>query len=158
MRPIFWVFCRNWFLMDPLHYLSSRSDFGVEFAEIFVIKKWLPDSAFEYLKENSANRRVRSAKFIWAPYAQLFSLAEAPHLGSNTIAILVSQERRHLFVTHKRFLPNGSLRKAGLYTWTRSPIGRIYTLHNVIFVANTFTIPNALCEVYTTTVWVYERC
>jgi hypothetical protein len=99
MRRIFWGFCRNCFLIDPLHYLSSRSDFGFEFAEIFVIKKRLPDSAFEYLKENSASRRVRSAKFIWAPCAQLFSLAEAPHLGSYTIAILVSQERRHLFVT-----------------------------------------------------------
>jgi hypothetical protein len=45
MRRIFWVFCRNWFLIDPLHYLSSRSDFGFEFAEIFVIEKRLPDSA-----------------------------------------------------------------------------------------------------------------
>jgi hypothetical protein len=31
--------------MDPLHYLASRSDFGFEFAEIFVIEKRLPDSA-----------------------------------------------------------------------------------------------------------------
>jgi hypothetical protein len=31
MRWIFWGFCRNWFLIDPLHYLSSRSDFGFEF-------------------------------------------------------------------------------------------------------------------------------
>jgi hypothetical protein len=38
-------FCRNLFLIDPLHYLSSRSDFGFEFAEIFVIEKRLPDSA-----------------------------------------------------------------------------------------------------------------
>jgi hypothetical protein len=28
MRRIFWGFCRNWFLMSPLHYLSGRSDFG----------------------------------------------------------------------------------------------------------------------------------
>jgi hypothetical protein len=27
MRRIFWGFCINWFLIDPLHYLSSRSDF-----------------------------------------------------------------------------------------------------------------------------------
>jgi hypothetical protein len=43
---------------------------------------------------------VRSPKFIWAPCAQLYSLAETPqppplHLG----APLVSQDRRHLFVT-----------------------------------------------------------
>ena len=44
MRRIFWGFCRNWVLIDPLHYLSSRSDFDFEFAEIFIIKKRLPDS------------------------------------------------------------------------------------------------------------------
>jgi hypothetical protein len=44
MRRIFWGFCRNWFLIDPLHYLLSRSDFGFKFAEIFVIEKQLPDS------------------------------------------------------------------------------------------------------------------
>ncbi len=42
MRRIFWGFCRNWFLMSPLHYLSGRSDFGFEFAEIFVFEKWFP--------------------------------------------------------------------------------------------------------------------
>ncbi len=42
MRRIFWGFCRNWFLMSPLHYLSGRSDFGLEFAEIFVLEKRLP--------------------------------------------------------------------------------------------------------------------
>jgi hypothetical protein len=73
MRLIFWGFCRNWFLIDPLHYLSSRSDFGFEF-EILVIEKLLPDSAsrgvadtptrrvgasaFECLKENSATPRL----------------------------------------------------------------------------------------------------
>ncbi len=45
MRRIFWGFCRNWVLIDPLHYLSSRSAFGFEFAEIFLIEKQLPDSA-----------------------------------------------------------------------------------------------------------------
>jgi hypothetical protein len=57
----FWGFCRNWFLIDLLHYLSSRSDFGFEFAEIFIIEKWAPrlgESAFECLKENSASQRV----------------------------------------------------------------------------------------------------
>jgi len=42
-RQIFWGFCRNWFLIDPSHYLSSRSDFGFEFAEIFIIEKRLSD-------------------------------------------------------------------------------------------------------------------
>jgi hypothetical protein len=44
-------------------------------------------------------------EFIWASCAQLYSLAEtpqsppSPHLGSYTRALLVSQDRRHLFVT-----------------------------------------------------------
>jgi hypothetical protein len=38
-------FCINWILIDPLHYLSSRFDFGSEFAKIFLIEKRLPDSA-----------------------------------------------------------------------------------------------------------------
>ncbi len=37
-------FCRNWVLIDPLHYLPRRSAFGFEFAEIFVIEKRLPHS------------------------------------------------------------------------------------------------------------------
>ncbi len=44
MRWIFWGFCRNRFLVSPLHYFSSRSDFGFEFAEIFVFEKRLPAS------------------------------------------------------------------------------------------------------------------
>jgi hypothetical protein len=34
----------NRFVIGPLHYLLSRSDFGVEVAEIFVIENRLPDS------------------------------------------------------------------------------------------------------------------
>jgi hypothetical protein len=61
MRRIFWGFCSNWFLIDPLHYLSSRSDFGFEFAEIFVIEKRLPDSASRRLSD-SAIGESESAK------------------------------------------------------------------------------------------------
>jgi hypothetical protein len=39
MRRSFWGFCINWIPIDPLHYLSSRSDFGFEFEEIIVIEK-----------------------------------------------------------------------------------------------------------------------
>ncbi len=46
MRPIFRGFCINRFGIGPLHYISSRFDFGFEFAEKFVIKKRrLSDSA-----------------------------------------------------------------------------------------------------------------
>jgi hypothetical protein len=44
MRRTFWGFCINRFGKDPLHYVSSRSDFGFEYAEIFVIEKRLPGS------------------------------------------------------------------------------------------------------------------
>ncbi len=57
MRRIFWGFCRNWFLMDPLHYLSSRSNFGFKSEEIFVIEKRLPDSVSRGLTD-SWTRRV----------------------------------------------------------------------------------------------------
>jgi hypothetical protein len=62
MRRIFWGFCRNWVLIDPLLYLSSRSAFGFEFAEIFVIKKRLPDSAIRRVSD-SLTRRVGESAF-----------------------------------------------------------------------------------------------
>ncbi len=37
MRPIFQCFCINRFGIGLLHYISSRSDFGFEFADIFAI-------------------------------------------------------------------------------------------------------------------------
>ncbi len=57
MRRIFWGFCRNWFFIDPLHYLSNRSDFGFEFAEIFVIEKRIPDFASRQVPD-SPTRQV----------------------------------------------------------------------------------------------------
>jgi hypothetical protein len=61
MRRIFWGFCRNWFLIDPLHYLSSRSDFGFEFVEIFIIKKGLPNSASRGVDDSQTQRVGESA-------------------------------------------------------------------------------------------------
>jgi hypothetical protein len=60
---------------------------------------------FTLLHKPRVKYGVRSPKFIWAPCAQLYSLAETPqpplppHLGPYTRALLVSQDRRHLFVT-----------------------------------------------------------
>ncbi len=45
MRGIFWSFCINWYGIGHLHYISSHSDFGFEFAEIFLIEKRLPVSS-----------------------------------------------------------------------------------------------------------------
>ncbi len=41
MNRIFRGFCINRFGLGPLHYISSRSDFGFELAEIFEFEKWL---------------------------------------------------------------------------------------------------------------------
>jgi hypothetical protein len=52
-RRIFWGFCINWFGIGPLHYISSRSDFGFEFAELFVFEKRLPDSPSRGVDKNA---------------------------------------------------------------------------------------------------------
>jgi hypothetical protein len=52
-RRIFWGFCINRFGIGPLHCISSRSDLGFEFAEIFVIEKRLPDSASRGVDKNA---------------------------------------------------------------------------------------------------------
>ncbi len=77
-------FCRNQFLMSPLHYLSSRSDFGFEFPEIFIFEKRFPaitdtrsrrpshhqygESAIEFFKRKlsvSMIRRVVDSLHQW---------------------------------------------------------------------------------------------
>jgi hypothetical protein len=63
-RQIFWGFCRNWFLIDPLYYLSSRSDFGFEFTEIFVIEKRLPDLASRRLSDSTSQEVETLFKFF----------------------------------------------------------------------------------------------
>ncbi len=54
MRPIFLGFCINRFGIGPSHYISSRSDFGFVFAEIFVIEKLFPDLASRRLFHSSS--------------------------------------------------------------------------------------------------------
>jgi hypothetical protein len=44
MNQFFRCFCINRFGLGPLHYLSSRSDFGLELSETFVFKNRLPAS------------------------------------------------------------------------------------------------------------------
>ncbi len=48
MRRIFWGFYIKRFGIGPLHYISSRSDFGFKFAEIFVIEKRVGKNAYRY--------------------------------------------------------------------------------------------------------------
>jgi hypothetical protein len=44
MNQFFRCFCINRFGLGPLHYLLSRSDFGFEFLEIFVVENRFPAS------------------------------------------------------------------------------------------------------------------
>jgi hypothetical protein len=53
MRQIIWGFYINRFGIGPLHYVSSRSDFGFEFAEIFIIEKRLAESGVTRLPINT---------------------------------------------------------------------------------------------------------
>ncbi len=64
MRRIFWGFCRNWFLLSPLHYLLSRSDLAFKFAEIFVIEKRLPNSVSLGVSD-SLTRWVEELLTLW---------------------------------------------------------------------------------------------
>jgi hypothetical protein len=57
MSRIFWGICINRFGIGPLHYVSSRSDFGFEFAEVFVTEKRLVDSPSLEV-DDSPTRRV----------------------------------------------------------------------------------------------------
>ncbi len=64
MRPIFQSFCINRFGIGPLHYISSHSDFGFDFAEIFVIEKRLPESARRGVAD-SPTGRVGEWPILW---------------------------------------------------------------------------------------------
>ncbi len=52
-RRIFWGFCINQFGIGPSHYISSRSNFDFEFAEIFEIEKRLTDSPIRGVDKNA---------------------------------------------------------------------------------------------------------
>jgi hypothetical protein len=53
MRRIFRGFCINRFGIALILYVSSRSDFVFEFAEIFIIEKRLPYSASRGVDKNA---------------------------------------------------------------------------------------------------------
>jgi hypothetical protein len=60
MNQFFRCFCINRFGLGSLHYLSSRSDFGFEFSEIFV---------FEYAE--SATPRIGDSGELFFEYEYL---------------------------------------------------------------------------------------
>ncbi len=76
MRRIYWGFCRNWFFMNPLHYLLSRSDFRFEFAEIFIFGKTTP--RYHQYGE-SPTPRISDTGSRWLPASLLRGVADSPH-------------------------------------------------------------------------------
>jgi hypothetical protein len=58
---IFRGLCINRFGIGPLHYISSRFDFGSEFSEIFEFKKRLPDSTIRGVSDSPYQRYAESA-------------------------------------------------------------------------------------------------
>ncbi len=75
MRRIFWGFCRNWFLMSPLHYLLSRSDFGFEFVEIFGFEKRTP--CYHQYGE-SPTPRISDAGIRQLPASLIIKVGDSP--------------------------------------------------------------------------------
>ncbi len=64
MNRIFQGFCINRFGIGTLHYISSCSDFGLEFSEIFVLEKRLPDSTIRGVGDSTYQRYAESAT-LW---------------------------------------------------------------------------------------------
>ncbi len=58
---IFLGFCINRFGIGPLHYISSRSDFGFEFSEIFLFEKRLPNSTIRGVGDSPYQQYAESA-------------------------------------------------------------------------------------------------
>jgi hypothetical protein len=60
-NQIFRGFCINRLGIGPLHYISSHSDFGFEFSEIFVFEKRLPDSTIPGVGNSPYQQYAESA-------------------------------------------------------------------------------------------------
>ncbi len=75
-------FCRKWFLISPLHYLSGRSHFGFEFTEISIFEKWLPaitaDSPYRWYGESATPCMVESGS-LQLPASLIRGVGDSPH-------------------------------------------------------------------------------
>ncbi len=70
MKRIFWGFCINWFIIDPLHYLSSCSDFSFEFKEILLSKNHSPTRQVEESLSDNILCQVKSILRFPLPIVQ----------------------------------------------------------------------------------------
>ncbi len=120
MRRIFWGFCRNWFFIDSLHYLSSWSDFGFKFAEICVIEKRLADSA-SWRVGDSPTRRVGESATLRLCQSGSRWLADS---ASWRVGFWMFQRKlgesgsRRLLDSASRGVANSPTRRAGKSLWS----------------------------------------
>ncbi len=96
----FWGFCRNWFLMSPLHFLSSRSNFSFDLAEIFVFEKLLP----AITDGESPTPRITDTQSRQLLASLIHGVGDSPHhrYGESAIEIF----KRKLSVTMIRRVVN----------------------------------------------------
>ncbi len=122
---IFRGFCINRFVIGPLHHISSRSDFGFKFSEIFLFEKRLPDSTIWGVADSLYQQYAESATLqlndtgSWRLSASLIrGVKDSPHHRYGELAIEFF--KRRLAVTVIRRVVNSGYRWYG-----ESPTPRI---------------------------------
>ncbi len=95
MRRIFRGFCIKRFGIGPLHYISSRSDFCFEFAEIFIFENRLPaitDTGSRRLSV-SVIRVIADSSYRWV------GESTTPHIGESgsRYLIKISTRKKNIF-------------------------------------------------------------
>jgi hypothetical protein len=115
MRRIFWGFCRNWFLMSPLHYLSGHSILASNSWRYLYSKNDSPlspirgvaNSPYRWYGESSTPRIVESGSRRLPP-SLIRGVGDSPHhrYGESAIEFLkrklsVSMIRRDVDSPHQ---------------------------------------------------------
>ncbi len=92
IEPTFSIFYINWFRIVSLHNHSRLSDFGAEFAEIFIIKNQLPALVSRRVAD-TAYQRYRSCHL---PAIMLVGVADSPHNLLRRVGLLNFFEKKTL--------------------------------------------------------------
>ncbi len=115
---IFQGFCINRFSIGPSHYISSRSDFGFEFSEMFLFEKWLPDSTIRGVGDSlyqqyaeSATLRLNDTRSRRISASLILGVKDSPHHRYGELAIEFF--KRRLAVSVIRRVVNSAYRWYG---------------------------------------------